>query len=50
MHWLFLALTIVGGVFGSSMLKINSGFSKLLPSVGVVIGFLAVPFIFCLLR
>ncbi|QEH45513.1 multidrug efflux SMR transporter [Aggregatibacter actinomycetemcomitans] len=39
MHWLFLALTIVGGVFGSSMLKISSGFSKLLPSVGVIIGF-----------
>ncbi|SSY84765.1 Uncharacterised protein [Aggregatibacter actinomycetemcomitans] len=28
MHWLFLALTIVGGVFGSSMLKISSGFVR----------------------
>lgn len=39
MHWLFLALAIVGEVFGSSMLKISNGFSKLLPSVGVIIGF-----------
>ncbi|KYK85386.1 transporter, partial [Aggregatibacter actinomycetemcomitans serotype d str. SA2200] len=46
MHWLFLALTIVGGVFGSSMLKISSGFSKLLPSVGVVIGFFGCAFYF----
>ncbi|MBN6069611.1 multidrug efflux SMR transporter [Aggregatibacter actinomycetemcomitans] len=39
MHWLFLVLAIVGEVFGSSMLKISNGFSKLLPSVGVIIGF-----------
>ncbi|WP_373698914.1 SMR family transporter, partial [Neisseria dentiae] len=25
MHWLFLALAIVGEVFGSTMLKLSSG-------------------------
>ncbi|MDH3000977.1 transporter [Chelonobacter oris] len=39
MHGLFLALAIVSEVFGSSMLKLSDGFSRLWPSVGVVIGF-----------
>ncbi|OOF79089.1 DMT family transporter [Rodentibacter caecimuris] len=39
MHWLFLILAIIGEVFGSSMLKMSHGFTKLIPSLGVVIGF-----------
>ncbi|MBF0803945.1 MULTISPECIES: multidrug efflux SMR transporter [Neisseria] len=39
MHWLFLALAIVSEVFGSTMLKLSSGFSRLWPSLGVVLGF-----------
>lgn len=39
MHWLFLALAIVSEVFGSTMLKLSSGFSKLWPALGVVLGF-----------
>lgn len=39
MSWLFLALAIVFEVFGSSMLKMSEGFSKLLPSVAFVVSF-----------
>lgn len=39
MHWLFLGLAIVSEVFGSTMLKLSAGFSKPLPSVGVMVGF-----------
>lgn len=39
MHWLFLALAICGEVLGSSMLKLSEGFSKPLPSLGVLVGF-----------
>ncbi|WP_109078836.1 DMT family transporter [Aggregatibacter kilianii] len=39
MHWLFLSLSIISEVFGSSMLKMSNGFSKLLPSLGVIVGF-----------
>ena len=39
MHWLFLALSIVSEVFGSSMLKISNGFSRFWPSMGVMLGF-----------
>lgn len=39
MHWLFLFLAIVSEVFGSTMLKISYGFTKLWPSLGVVVGF-----------
>ncbi|CDF99554.1 DMT family transporter [Avibacterium paragallinarum] len=39
MAWLWLALAIVSEVFGSTMLKLSEGFSKLLPSAGAVLGF-----------
>lgn len=39
MAWFFLILAIVSEVFGSSMLKLSDGFSKLFPSLGVIIGF-----------
>ena len=39
MHWLFLALAIVCEVFASSMMKLSDGFSKILPTVGVGLGF-----------
>ncbi|MCM3245164.1 multidrug efflux SMR transporter [Cytobacillus firmus] len=37
--YLLLALAIVSEVFGSSMLKATNGFKKLLPSLGVIIGY-----------
>lgn len=40
MHWLFLALAIVSEVFASSMLKLSDGFTKVLPTVGVAVGFI----------
>lgn len=40
MQWLFLAGAIIFEVFGSSMLKISHGFSKPLPTVAFVIGFI----------
>ena len=39
MHWLFLTVAILSEVCGSSMLKLSDGFSKLWPSVGVVVSF-----------
>ena len=40
MHWsVLLGIAIVSEVFGSTMLKLSQGFSKPLPSIGVVIGF-----------
>lgn len=39
MHWLFLALAIVSEVFGSSMLKMSNGFTKLWPTIGMGLGF-----------
>lgn len=39
MHWIFLALAIMSEVFGSSMLKLSDGFSKLWPTLGVALGF-----------
>lgn len=39
MHWWFLGLAIVSEVFGSTMLKLSHGFSKLWPSLGVALGF-----------
>lgn len=39
MHWLFLSLAIISEVFGSTMLKLSDGFSKLGYSLGVVAGF-----------
>nr|WP_314739015.1 multidrug efflux SMR transporter [uncultured Haemophilus sp.] len=40
LHWLFLALAIVSEVFASSMLKLSDGFTKILPTVGVAVGFI----------
>ena len=37
--YLFLAVAIISELFGTSMLKASNGFSKLLPSIGVMIGF-----------
>lgn len=39
MHWVFLTLAIVCETFGSTMLKLSDGFSKLWPTLGVVAGF-----------
>ena len=38
-HWLFLTVAILSEVCGSSMLKLSGGFSKLWPSIGVVVSF-----------
>lgn len=37
--YIFLSLSIVCEVFGTSMLKLSNGFTVLLPSFGVVLGF-----------
>jgi len=39
MKWIYLAIAIVSEVIASSMLKPSEGFSKLLPSMVVVIGY-----------
>ncbi|KAB7671740.1 DMT family transporter [Bacillus sp. B1-b2] len=39
MHYLYLLLAIVGELIGSSLLKASEGFSKLYPSVGVIVAF-----------
>ncbi|WAX71305.1 DMT family transporter [Gallibacterium anatis] len=39
MYWLFLGIAIVAEVFASSMLKVSDGFSRLYPSIGVVISY-----------
>ncbi|OUS69625.1 QacE family quaternary ammonium compound efflux SMR transporter [Paenibacillus sp. MY03] len=35
----WLSLAIVTEIFGTSMLKLSEGFTELLPSIGVMIGF-----------
>ncbi|MDD1504336.1 multidrug efflux SMR transporter [Lysinibacillus sphaericus] len=35
----FLFISIISEVFASSMLKLTNGFKRLLPSVGVVVGY-----------
>ncbi|MFJ5768683.1 DMT family transporter [Psychrobacillus sp. NPDC093180] len=37
--YILLAIAIISEVFGSSMLKMTEGFKKVLPSVGVVLGY-----------
>ncbi|PEY31491.1 QacE family quaternary ammonium compound efflux SMR transporter [Bacillus cereus] len=37
--FLFLAIAIVSEVFGTTMLKVSNGFTKVLPSIGIVLGF-----------
>ncbi len=39
MSYLYLALAIVGEIIGSSLLKESEGFSKLYPTIGVIIAF-----------
>ncbi|EMK1121541.1 quaternary ammonium compound efflux SMR transporter QacH [Listeria monocytogenes] len=39
MSYLYLALAIVGEIIGSSLLKASEGFSKLFPTIGVIITF-----------
>ncbi|KOP80372.1 quaternary ammonium transporter [Lysinibacillus sp. FJAT-14745] len=35
----FLFISIISEVFASSMLKLTNGFKRLLPSIGVVVGY-----------
>ena len=39
MSYLYLALAIVGEIIGSSLLKASEGFSKLYPTIGLIIAF-----------
>jgi small multidrug resistance pump len=39
MSYLYLALAIVGELIGSSLLKASEGFSKLFPTIGLIIAF-----------
>lgn len=39
MQWLYLFLAIICEVFGDSMMKLSYGFSKLFPSLCVIVGF-----------
>lgn len=38
-HWIFLAIAIIGEVVATSALKSSEGFTKLVPSVMVVVGY-----------
>lgn len=44
-NWLFLAIAIIGEVVGTSALKSSDGFTRLVPSIVVVVGY-AVAFYF----
>ncbi|WP_106498287.1 DMT family transporter [Lentibacillus sp. Marseille-P4043] len=37
--YILLAISIVSEVFGSSMLKATNGFKKIIPSLGVIVGY-----------
>lgn len=37
--YIFLSISIISEVFGTTMLKLSEGFTKPLPSIGVAIGF-----------
>jgi small multidrug resistance pump len=37
--YIYLILAIVSELFGTSMLKASEGFTKLLPGIGVIVGF-----------
>ena len=39
MHWLYLAIAILGEVIATSALKESAGFTKVFPSILVVIGY-----------
>ncbi|RYG71638.1 multidrug efflux SMR transporter [bacterium] len=40
MHWIFLALAICFEVAGTTCMKFSDGFTKLWPSIGLVVGYL----------
>jgi small multidrug resistance pump len=40
-HWVFLVLAIVAEVAGTSALRASEGFTRLVPSVVVVVGYIA---------
>lgn len=40
MSYLYLALAIIGELIGTSLLKASEGFSKLYPTIGVIIAFI----------
>lgn len=40
MHWLFLAIAIVGEIIGTSFLKSADGFTKLVPTVISVVSYM----------
>ena len=37
--YLLLITAILGEVFGSSMLKVSNGFKKLIPTLGIILGY-----------
>ena len=37
--YIALGISIISEIFGTTMLKLSDGFSNLLPSIGVIIGF-----------
>ena len=39
MHWILLFIAIVAEVIGTSALKASEGFTRILPSIGVVIAY-----------
>lgn len=39
MNWLYLAIAIIAEVIATSALKASAGFSRLLPSIAVVVGY-----------
>ncbi len=41
MSFLLLGIAVIAEVFGSTMLKASNGFKKVLPAIGVVIGYMA---------
>lgn len=41
MHWILLAGAIVAEVIATSLLKVSTGFTKPLPSIGTVLGYAA---------
>ena len=38
-HWLYLAMAIIAEVIGTSFLKSSAGFTRLVPSVIVIVGY-----------
>lgn len=41
MHWFYLTLAILFEILGTTSMKLSEGFSKLLPSVAVVVFYVA---------